>query len=310
MISIIVPVFNAEKFLDRCVQSILEQTYEKFELILVDDGSTDSSRMLCDKYAVNDKRVRSFHKLNGGANSARIMGLENAIGEFVFFVDSDDCIHKEALEKLANGVDDGTEIIIANTNEDTVITGIEWAKKLLERRVRCEIWGGLYKRNRLLEALYCIPSGIVIGEDLLANLYCSLKVKQVKLMSSSVYLYTLDNQMSLVNAYKLSLEHEKLFIETVDDIVRASGNKDLAYSLFVNRYFVLERLLFMGVGIGNLYKEEWVRFAMKEKESYKETLGFKEIVLLSVSNPFVCRWVLKVGIYFKKLLRKYLGVSA
>ena len=86
MISIIVPVFNAEKFLDRCVQSILEQTYEKFELILVDDGSTDSSRMLCDKYAVNDKRVRSFHKLNGGANSARIMGLENAIGEFVFLL--------------------------------------------------------------------------------------------------------------------------------------------------------------------------------------------------------------------------------
>lgn len=98
IISIIVPVYNAEKWLNRCVDSILVQTLSDFELLLVDDGSTDNSSAICEEYAVRDSRVRVFHKNNGGVSSARNLGLENAVGEWVTFCDSDDYVSPSWLQ--------------------------------------------------------------------------------------------------------------------------------------------------------------------------------------------------------------------
>ena len=92
MISIIVPIFNADKFLRRCIDSILDQNYTDFELLLVDDGSSDNSGNICDEYAAKDTRVRVFHKKNGGVSSARNLGLDNAKGEYITFCDADDYV--------------------------------------------------------------------------------------------------------------------------------------------------------------------------------------------------------------------------
>lgn len=100
LISVIVPVYNVEKYLDKCIQSILGQTYSNLEVLLIDDGSTDSSGAICDKYAAQDSRVRVFHKPNGGVSSARNLGLDNARGEWVGWVDSDDYISADMYEKL------------------------------------------------------------------------------------------------------------------------------------------------------------------------------------------------------------------
>lgn len=99
-ISVIVPVYKAEQYLDRCVKSILEQTYQDFELILVDDGSPDNSPLLCDKWAENDSRVYVIHKENGGASSARNAGLKIAKGNWIAFADSDDWLDRTALKTL------------------------------------------------------------------------------------------------------------------------------------------------------------------------------------------------------------------
>ena len=101
MISIIVPVYNAEKTLRQCVDSILCQEYKDFELLLIDDGSKDESPTICDEYAANDSRVRVFHKENGGVSSARNLGLDNTRGEWICFIDSDDYISTG----FFNGVD-------------------------------------------------------------------------------------------------------------------------------------------------------------------------------------------------------------
>lgn len=89
-ISVIVPVYNVEKYIDQCIQSVLNQTYTDYELLLIDDGSTDLSGMICDKYEQQDSRVKVFHKPNGGISSARNLGISNAKGEYVIFIDSDD----------------------------------------------------------------------------------------------------------------------------------------------------------------------------------------------------------------------------
>ena len=101
MISIIVPIFKVEKGIHRCIKSILNQSYTDWELLLIDDGSPDNSGVICDEYAVNDTRIKVFHKNNGGVSSARNLGLENANGEWVVFIDGDDNITKDHLKLIA-----------------------------------------------------------------------------------------------------------------------------------------------------------------------------------------------------------------
>ncbi|MBR4473712.1 MAG: glycosyltransferase family 2 protein [Oscillospiraceae bacterium] len=101
MISVIVPVYNVEPYLPRCIKSILQQTYTDFELLLVDDGSTDSSGAICDEFVEKDSRIRVFHKENGSMSDARNYGLDRTCGEFVAFVDSDDYVGPDYLRILA-----------------------------------------------------------------------------------------------------------------------------------------------------------------------------------------------------------------
>lgn len=105
-VSIIIPVYNVEKYLPRCVDSVLNQTYSDIEVILVDDGTKDNSGVMCDKYAEQDNRVRVIHKENGGLSSARNAGIEIAIGDAIFFLDSDDYISKECIKKMVSLMDE------------------------------------------------------------------------------------------------------------------------------------------------------------------------------------------------------------
>ena len=99
-ISVIVPVYRVEKYIRRCVDSILAQSFRDYELILVDDGSPDYSGAICDEYATRDPRIRVIHKENGGLSSARNVGIDAASGEYLFFMDSDDIIHPDTLRIL------------------------------------------------------------------------------------------------------------------------------------------------------------------------------------------------------------------
>ena len=112
MISVIVPVYNVEKYLHRCIDSILAQTYSDFELLLIDDGSKDSSGEICDEYAAKDFRVRVFHKENGGVSSARNIGLENAKGEWVTFCDADDYVTSDWLDSYREVMHENVDLAI------------------------------------------------------------------------------------------------------------------------------------------------------------------------------------------------------
>ncbi len=110
-ISIIIPVYNAEDYLDRCIDSVLDQSFTSFEVILVDDGSTDSSPLICDRYSGTDPRFRTIHKKNGGVSSARNAGMNMAKGQYLMFMDADDALLPDALERLVEGVVDEDVIV-------------------------------------------------------------------------------------------------------------------------------------------------------------------------------------------------------
>ena len=103
-ISIIVPVYNVEKYIRRCIDSLITQTFKSIEILLIDDGSKDNSGAICDEYALKDDRVKAFHKKNGGVSSARNIGLDNATGTYIMFCDSDDYVDPTWCEKLYNSI--------------------------------------------------------------------------------------------------------------------------------------------------------------------------------------------------------------
>lgn len=112
MISIIIPIYNAESYLYRCIDSILAQSYTDFELLLINDGSTDDSGTICDEYAVKDARVRTFHKQNGGVSSARNFGLDNTRGEFITFCDADDYVGEDWLMVYSDAIKRNLDLAI------------------------------------------------------------------------------------------------------------------------------------------------------------------------------------------------------
>lgn len=115
LISIIVPVYNVRDYLDRCMDSIVNQTYTNIEIIMVDDGSDDGSGELCDGWGQRDGRIRVFHKKNGGASTARNLGLDKARGEFIGFVDSDDYVKEDMYESLMADMEAGIDITCCGT---------------------------------------------------------------------------------------------------------------------------------------------------------------------------------------------------
>lgn len=113
LISVIVPIYNVEKYLARCVDSIVNQTYKDFELILVDDGSPDNSGKICDEYAKKDSRIKVVHKKNGGLSDARNAGMAVATGEYISFIDSDDYVSDDFFECLLDVMNKKTAILLS-----------------------------------------------------------------------------------------------------------------------------------------------------------------------------------------------------
>ncbi len=125
-ISIIIPIYNTEKYLSKCLESVLTQTYTDWEAILVDDGSEDKSGTICDEYSAKDSRFKVFHKINGGVSSARNLALDHVQGQFIMFIDSDDMLYSNALETLLKYMQDGIDSMCCTyvtTDEYGSVTG-------------------------------------------------------------------------------------------------------------------------------------------------------------------------------------------
>lgn len=213
LISIIIPVYNAEHYLQRCVHAVLDQDYNNFEVVLVDDGSTDDSGQLCDEYAENDKRIRVIHQQNQGASIARLNGLRNAKGEYVTFIDSDDWVANDYVSKLydfivehhitvsACGVQRIKENEIINfqrTEHQSFLLSFE---ELMPRFFKYEFWGfpgKLYKKSVLSQITF--PKA-TLSEDYLVMTQLFLKERQMAYTEAPLYFY---------EYHPNSLSHQKL----------------------------------------------------------------------------------------------------
>ena len=215
-ISVIVPVYKAEKYLHRCVDSILAQTFTDFELILVNDCSPDNCGAIFDEYAKKDNRVRVIHKENGGVSSARNLGLDNAQGEWITFVDADDYIENGFLDIPDSVQEDlliqnykvlGDESYDIGEFTESTISTVQiqnFINTNIEKQFLKTPWAKFFKRDIIQKNEIRFPYGVKIGEDTLFVLDYLYYTKSVNFLASANYLYYYDK--NCIDRYRLSAE--------------------------------------------------------------------------------------------------------
>lgn len=289
VISIVIPMYNAASYIKECIVSLQNQTFSNFEIIIVDDGSTDNSYDICEKEILNDNRIKLFHQENKGVSSARAYGVRESQGEYIFFVDADDTVKIDALETLYIKIQEGYDLVISECFFDGVFSGCDFVRFILEQKVPVSIWGKLIKKCLLVEQIMFLPSHINVGEDLALNLKIGLLVNRVYLISQKLYNYRY-NPSSVTANRKNSLAYEIKFHKLITDIL---GNQMNIYweSYRTLQISSLEGLILSKVTID--YTSEWVQDLLEGVKHMK--LKKKQWIILHIHNPFICRCLLLMG---------------
>lgn len=247
LLSVVVPVYNVEKYLDRCIKSIINQTYKNLEIILVDDGSVDASGKICDKYAFKDKRINVIHKENEGLSEARNTGIKLSKGNYITFVDSDDYIDERMYEILINDLEkydvdiascDYLRIVDyskkAKISSEVLIYSKEEAliKLLRNEEYKDYAWNKIYKKKLFDGVLY--PKGRV-QEDVATTYKLILNANSVSYNKSKLYFY-LKRKGSILDTWnsKNELDLYTNALERYQFIEKIMGNL-----LDNNKYFLI-----------------------------------------------------------------------
>lgn len=311
-ISVIVPVYNVEKYLPRCINSILAQTFTNFELLLIDDGSKDKSGAICDDYAKKYPRVKVFHKDNGGVSSARNMGLDNAKGEWICFCDSDDYLESDYLEKLYMPMLTNSKSLVIGgykSCEESNVKVLSVAKQnkqislTLEQFIELDninifnyCWGKLFSRRILIENSLRFSIHYSYGEDKLFVLKYILCVSYMYLSPSCSYIYiNKENGLSKkIYSYDIILKWKEEVIHIMKEIKDQKGYKDIFLHQIIgpfDLYFVLYSLnsLFLSKTknkkkiLSNIYKTN-TYISCTSSMGIRKKIG---ILLYRFNHPFL-----------------------
>ncbi|MCI6652054.1 MAG: glycosyltransferase [Ruminococcus sp.] len=231
VITVVLPIYNVEKYLDRCLDRIVNQTYKNLEIILVDDGATDNCPSMCDEWAKKDSRIKVIHKKNAGLGMARNTGIENATGEYICFFDSDDYVDFDALEKCYNALKKedadvvcfGRKNIDRNGNESGrlvpdvdkyVYSGDEVLEEFLpiliapdpvsgrDSKLRMNAWSTVYSLKTIKDANWeFVSERKIISEDVYSLLSFYKYVNRVVVLPEALYCYC-ENETSLTRTYR------------------------------------------------------------------------------------------------------------
>ena len=213
-VSIILPIYNVEKYIEQCLESISKQTYKNIEIILVDDGSPDNCGKIIDEYAKNDIRVKVIHKENSGVSAARNSGLEIATGDYICFADPDDILSEDYIEYLLNlAIHNDVEIAITksmNTTENinkssndkvNIITGEKATEDILLHKIPIGVYCKIFRKSFLDDYKIRFKTDIYIGEGFNFNTSSFQRAKKIAVGCKCIYFYRTDNQSSAVTKF-------------------------------------------------------------------------------------------------------------
>lgn len=287
-VSIIVPIYNVEKYLDRCMQTLINQTLQDIEIIMVDDGSPDNCPKLCDEYAQKDNRIKVIHKKNGGLSDARNVGLNIATGEYVAFIDSDDYTSTEAYETLYNKAKEtNADIVYAGfkyqnadgsidkcflldhtfDNHDAIIkflSSMIYDKKPRKNTIWMSVWNGIYKREILEKNRISFKSEReYLSEDILFHTQLIPLCKKIVCIPKTFYNYCY-NGISLTRKFNTKkIDSNFHLYEALINTVKIYGLSNIQWriSLFLIGY--TRGIILRGIIMSDMPFTEKRKYCMK-----------------------------------------------
>lgn len=275
LVSVIVPVYNVEKYVQKCAESLLKQTHENIEVIFVDDGSPDNSGAIIKKIAKTDNRVKIFHQENAGVSSARNSGMKLATGKYIMFVDADDWVDdtyvsvfleliKEYSCALAMNTKNYTGNNDSETNENYVISAEKAMEWIYSGKLFVGVWNKIFRRDLLTNNAICFCSDIWYGEGMLFNIECLQYVDTVAICEKNLYHQTF-NPNSAMRSF--NIESNKCGIRSLD-VQRKIWKKSTPEIVKAWEYhrFCFNRTIIMGLVRSNIYQEYNEEFKSCVKE--------------------------------------------
>lgn len=244
MVSVVVPLYNQGEYITQCIESIQRQSYEDIEIVIIDDGSEDMGYSICQKLQKEDNRIRLFHQENRGSVSARKLGVKNAEGELVIFVDGDDYIDKHLIETLINSMDTDTDMVasgmISSSYDASFFMGNAWKagvydRNRLEKNFQNLIFfsahnksgvfqsacAKLYRKNQLWDCMKAEDERITLGDDAAIVFLYILQAKKIVLRDDNMYYYRVNNQ-SMTHSLTCDIfEKINIFLEYMREHIKA-----------------------------------------------------------------------------------------
>lgn len=280
-VSVIVPIYNNASCLPRCIESIMRQTYEKLQILLIDDGSKDESGRICDDYAKRDSRIEVYHLKNSGVSNTRNYALTKIRGEYVQFVDSDDFISKNMTKIMVDELEKtNSDMVVCNytkvfqkaaiPNMKCDRNGVYSNKEYLCRTLSDAghhyygvVWNKMYRRKVIEENRLLFDEKVSLGEDFIFNIQYWLKCKSVAVIGCHFYHYNKSNDVTL----------SQLWNKKIEDCQRELENRKHIYRYYTEAFKVFD--------LYQVYKEDilfyWIVFYVRQKNSLqKEYAGWTE----------------------------------
>lgn len=299
-VSVIVPVYNAEAFLEECINSVLRQTYPAIELLLINDGSTDGSGEICDRFAVEDSRIRVIHQPNAGPSVARNTGLQAVTGEYIQFIDSDDTIHPEMIARFMASIGNHPLLIcgyrrvqkqngrIFHSIHNRLPFSGEFSKKefltlftaLYPNFFIHYAWNKCYLTSFIKEAGLQFDPNLDWGEDLLFNLEVIERCSSIRLIEDELYDYTYSNADSITSQYRVGFfDNTQMMQSMTRSFLKRNGSYHGEMKDEFERYYITRIML----GFWNLFhpkstltKEEKKQHIVRimQDDQVKESLAY------------------------------------
>ena len=294
MISIIVPIYNAESTLPECIESILSQEFGLYEIVLVNDGSTDNSQRICEVYKKKNSNIKLINIENKGAYAARTIGVKNASGRFITFLDSDDSFKKNSLKAIIEELETDIDILVTSCKENQLISQRQYQKDLMSNRVNAALHGRFFKNNIICDSMLDISRNFVIGEDLILNLRASLYAHRIKYSRAIIYNYNC-NEGSITQNFKRSWDYEKDFHILINDVFMSQiSTKNDEIETFYHLLFLRGcKLALLNKSKINYTDIEWKK--MKNTlNQHREMLWWDEKLTLDIQWGWFCRNLIRV----------------
>lgn len=295
LISVVVPAYNSEQYIKECICSIMNQSFKEFEIIVIDDGSTDNTNAIACSLLSCDTNISVYTIANAGSNNAREYGVKKSKGEYICFVDSDDTLPLDSLQILYdNAISSKSDIVVGNYNvvrnhkvvkakgRTDQISSIDFLKSILLRNVSIGPWGKLYKRDLFTNDTFLMPFRMPRGEDAIMNIRLGMRASRIGLIELPIYNY-IYRSGSITNTFITTYDYELSYDNQIISSIKQEYHSLLKEEIIHFRLGILKTMILSRIVIP--MHSAWIHDLLSNSRICRHLTLKERLILCSLHYP-------------------------